>query len=38
MVPLGNEIVDLSALVVTLSWSRKRAVIWQKAQLSCLSL
>ena len=38
MVPLGNEIVDLSALVVTLSWSRQRAVIWQKAQLSCLSL
>ena len=26
VVPLGNEIVDLSALVVTLSWSRKRAV------------
>ena len=32
MVPLGNEIVDLSALVVTLSWSRKRAVIWSRSK------
>ena len=30
MVPLGNEIVDLSALVVRLSWSRKPAVIWSR--------
>jgi transposase len=32
MVPLGNEIVSLSALVVTLSWCRKRAVIWSRSK------
>jgi transposase len=32
MVPLGNEVVDLSALVVTLSWSRKRVVIWSRSK------
>lgn len=32
MVPLGNEIVDLSALVVRLSWSRKPAVIWSRSK------
>ena len=32
MVALGNEIVSLSALVVTLSWSRKRAVIWSRSK------
>lgn len=25
---LGDEVVDLVALIVTLSWSRKRAVVW----------
>ena len=32
MVPLGNEIVSLSALFVTLSWCRKRAVIWSRSR------
>lgn len=27
-VVLGDEVVDLSALIVTLSWSRKRTVVW----------
>jgi transposase len=42
---IGREVVDLVALVVTLSWSRKRAVVWarskdmlswQACQTSCL--
>lgn len=42
---LGDELVDLVALIVTLSWSRKRAVVWarskgmlswQACQLACL--
>jgi transposase len=42
---LGTETVDLVALVVTLSWSRKRAVVWarskdmlswQSCQIGCL--
>ena len=42
---LGCETVDLVALIVTLSWSRKRAVVWarskdmlswQSCQLACL--
>ena len=41
---LGRETVDLVALIVTLSWSRKRAVVWarskdmlswQSCQLAC---
>ncbi|WP_439525227.1 helix-turn-helix domain-containing protein [Marivita sp.] len=31
---LGTETVDLVALIVTLSWSRKRAVVWA-ASLRC---
>lgn len=42
---LGDEVVDLVALIVTLSWSRKRAVVWarskdmlswQACQIACL--
>jgi len=42
---LGTETVDLVALIVTLSWSRKRAVVWarskdmlswQSCQIACL--
>lgn len=42
---LGRETVDLVAMIVTLSWSRKRAVVWarskdmlswQSCQLACL--
>ena len=42
---LGREDVDLVALIVTLSWSRKRAVVWarskamlswQSCQIACL--
>jgi transposase len=42
---LGRESVDLVAMIVTLSWSRKRAVVWalskdmlswQSCQLACL--
>jgi transposase len=29
---IGREIVDLVALVVTLSWSRKRAVVWARSK------
>ena len=29
---LGGEVVDLVALVMTLSWSRKRAVVWARAK------
>lgn len=29
---LGDEVVDLVALVVTLSWSRKRAVVWARSK------
>lgn len=29
---LGNEVVDLSALVMTLSWSRKRAIVWSRSK------
>jgi transposase len=29
---LGDEVVDLVALIVTLSWSRKRAVIWARSK------
>lgn len=29
---LGAEVVDLVALVVTLSWSRKRAVVWARSK------
>ena len=44
-VTLGREEVDLVALIVTLSWSRKRAVVWarskdmlswQSCQIGCL--
>lgn len=44
-VTLGREEVDLVALIVTLSWSRKRAVVWarskdmlswQSCQIACL--
>lgn len=44
-VTLGREEADLSALIVTLSWSRKRAVVWarskdmlswQSCQIACL--
>jgi len=44
-VVLGDEVVDLVALIVTLSWSRKRAVVWarskdtlswQACQIACL--
>lgn len=44
-VTLGREAVDLVALIVTLSWSRKRAVVWargkdmlswQSCQIACL--
>lgn len=31
-VVLGDEEVDLVALIVTLSWSRKRAVVWARAK------
>jgi transposase len=31
-VVLGDEVVDLVALIVTLSWSRKRAVIWARSK------
>jgi transposase len=31
-VTLGREEVDLVALIVTLSWSRKRAVVWARAK------
>jgi transposase len=31
-VVLGHEVVDLVALVVTLSWSRKRAVVWARSK------
>lgn len=29
---LGGEVVDLVALAMTLSWSRKRAVVWARAK------
>lgn len=29
---LGGEVVDLVALIVTLSWSRKRAVVWARSK------
>ena len=29
---LGCETVDLVALIVTLSWSRKRAVVWARSK------
>jgi len=29
---IGREVVDLVALVVTLSWSRKRAVVWARSK------
>jgi len=29
---LGEEVVDLSALVMTLSWSRKRAIVWSRSK------
>jgi transposase len=29
---LGDEVVDLVALVMTLSWSRKRAVVWARSK------
>jgi transposase len=29
---LGGEIVDLVALIMTLSWSRKRAVVWARSK------
>ena len=29
---LGEEAVDLSALVMTLSWSRKRAIVWSRSK------
>ncbi|MBC7138116.1 MAG: DDE-type integrase/transposase/recombinase [Defluviimonas sp.] len=28
----GDEVVDLVALIVTLSWSRKRAVVWARSK------
>jgi len=28
----GQELVDLVALIVTLSWSRKRAVVWARSK------
>jgi transposase len=31
-VVLGDEVVDLVALIVTLSWSRKRAVVWGRSK------
>jgi transposase len=31
-VVLGHELVDLVALIVTLSWSRKRAIIWARSK------
>jgi transposase len=31
-VVLGRELVDLVALIVTLSWSRKRAIIWARSK------
>jgi hypothetical protein len=31
-VVLGHEVVDLVALIVTLSWSRKRAVVWARSK------
>lgn len=31
-VVLGHELVDLVALVMTLSWSRKRAVVWARSK------
>jgi transposase len=31
-VVLGDEVVDLVALIVTLSWSRKRAVVWARSK------
>jgi transposase len=29
---LGDEVVDLVALIVTLSWSRKRSVVWARSK------
>lgn len=29
---LGDEVVDLVALIMTLSWSRKRAVVWARGK------
>ena len=29
---LGQEVVDLSALIMTLSWSRKRAPVWARSK------
>jgi transposase len=29
---LGDEVVDLVALIVTLSWSRKRAIVWARSK------
>ena len=29
---LGDEVMDLVALIVTLSWSRKRAVVWARSK------
>ncbi len=29
---LGDEVADLVALIVTLSWSRKRAVVWARSK------
>jgi len=29
---LGDEVIDLVALIVTLSWSRKRAVVWARSK------
>jgi transposase len=29
---LGGEVVDLSALTMTLSWSRKRATVWARSK------
>lgn len=31
-VVLGHELADLVALIVTLSWSRKRAIIWARSK------
>jgi len=31
-VVLGHELIDLVALIVTLSWSRKRAIIWARSK------
>jgi transposase len=31
-VVLGDEVVDLVALIMTLSWSRKRAVVWARSK------